>query len=369
MKMIRPTPIDDAALISSNVPETDYSAFSSVTTYAQGDRVLLASSHRNYESLVPSNLGNHPEVVSTSLNLAIAGNRVFTVSAGLSFAAAQEVEVYAADDPSVLLTGTVTSYTSGTLVLNITDVKGGGFHSAWIIKRPAMWLDIGTNNRWRMFDKSATSQTTNPDSIVISTSVAGRIGAVALVNIEASSVQVQVSHPSSGVIYDSTQILSLTNGIKTWYAWFFGQRSRSTFAVFDDLPPYAGATLTITISDPGNTVACGACVIGQVSELGDTLLGMELGIVDYSVKSVDDWGNATVVQRAAANVSRMTLLVDNNKADSVHATLKAFRATPAVYVGSKLFGASVIYGFFKSFSVVVAYPDHSLCDIEIEELI
>lgn len=61
MKIIRPVTINDAALVSSTVAETDYTAWSSGTTYAIGDRCIRTSTHRIYESLVAGNLNNTPE--------------------------------------------------------------------------------------------------------------------------------------------------------------------------------------------------------------------------------------------------------------------------------------------------------------------
>lgn len=49
MRLIKPVEITPAKLISSNVPETDYPAWSVSATYAIGDRVLL--DHHIYEAL------------------------------------------------------------------------------------------------------------------------------------------------------------------------------------------------------------------------------------------------------------------------------------------------------------------------------
>ena len=60
MKLIRPTTITDAMLVSCNVPETDYSVYSAATTYALGQRVVVTTGvHKIYESLQAGNL-NHP---------------------------------------------------------------------------------------------------------------------------------------------------------------------------------------------------------------------------------------------------------------------------------------------------------------------
>lgn len=64
MKFIRPVSIDDSRFISGTVPEDDYAAWSSGTTYAAGDRVISTATHRIYESVQASNL-NHSPVTDT----------------------------------------------------------------------------------------------------------------------------------------------------------------------------------------------------------------------------------------------------------------------------------------------------------------
>lgn len=57
MKLLNPINI---TLTSTNVPETDYSEWAVGTTYALGDRVIVAIEHNVYESLASSNIGNTP---------------------------------------------------------------------------------------------------------------------------------------------------------------------------------------------------------------------------------------------------------------------------------------------------------------------
>nr|WP_315415754.1 hypothetical protein [uncultured Pseudomonas sp.] len=58
MRLIKPVEITPAKLISSNVPETDYPAWSVSATYAMGDRVLL--DHHIYEALASVAAGVKP---------------------------------------------------------------------------------------------------------------------------------------------------------------------------------------------------------------------------------------------------------------------------------------------------------------------
>lgn len=60
MRVLVPTQITDAMLISSSVPENDYPAWSAATTYALGGRVISAATHRIYESAQANNLNHDP---------------------------------------------------------------------------------------------------------------------------------------------------------------------------------------------------------------------------------------------------------------------------------------------------------------------
>ena len=60
MQIIKPITVTDSILTSSNVTEDDYAVWASGTTYNIGDRVIVISTHKIYESLIGSNLGNDP---------------------------------------------------------------------------------------------------------------------------------------------------------------------------------------------------------------------------------------------------------------------------------------------------------------------
>lgn len=60
MQAIEPLTITDSIFTSSTIPEDDYSAWSSGTTYSIGSRVIVTSVHKVYESAINSNLNNNP---------------------------------------------------------------------------------------------------------------------------------------------------------------------------------------------------------------------------------------------------------------------------------------------------------------------
>lgn len=60
LNVIVPVTVTDSILISSTAPETDYAEWSAGTTYAAGERVIVATTHRIYESGQAGNLSKDP---------------------------------------------------------------------------------------------------------------------------------------------------------------------------------------------------------------------------------------------------------------------------------------------------------------------
>jgi hypothetical protein len=299
MKLIRPMTVNDAALTSSNVAETDHSAWNSGTTYALAARVrvVAADYHKVFESVQASNTNHNP----------------------------------------------------------VTD------DGTW-------WIEVSPTNRWKMFDQSVQGQTSNSDSIAVVLQATGRIDAVALLNIDAATARVKITDAVEGVVYDVTIPLVSTSGVVDFYSWLFEPVERMSDLVLTDLPPYSAPDVEITLTATGETVLCGACILGQQRDLGGTQWSPRVGIRDYSVKQTNDFGDITVLERAFARRASFTVNVAPGFVDQLVNLLAGYRATPVVWVGDEDYAATAIYGFFKDFEVVIAGPTQSFCSLEIEGL-
>ncbi len=60
MDIIKPITVTDSVLTSTNIAENDYAEWAVGTTYNTGDKVISTTTHRIYESVIDSNLGNDP---------------------------------------------------------------------------------------------------------------------------------------------------------------------------------------------------------------------------------------------------------------------------------------------------------------------
>lgn len=73
-------------------------------------------------------------ITSTTSNTVTTGSKSFTVVAGLNLIPALPIVVTAAANSAVTMTGTVTSYSGTSLVINVTSVTGSGTYTAWNIQ-------------------------------------------------------------------------------------------------------------------------------------------------------------------------------------------------------------------------------------------
>lgn len=301
MKIVPPIAISDANL-TSTVAEDTSSAWNVGTTYVKGNIIHLASTHRRYESLINSNLGNNP----------------------------------ATDD--------------GT-----------------------KWLDIGPTNRWAMFDTINSTETSNASTIDVTIAATDRVDSVALLGLTASEVQITADY-DGGEIYNETFSLTSTDGISDWYAYFFADIAFVSELVVTDLPRFGAMTVQIVISGSG-TVACGTCVLGLARELGASIYGVRVGNKDFSRKEDDAFGNTILVERPFSKRMDADVVVEGattsevaTKVDAIQKVLSRFRATPVVWQASEEYGATTIFGFYRSFEIEIAYPLRSNLTLSIEGL-
>jgi hypothetical protein len=232
----------------------------------------------------------------------------------------------------------------------------------------AFWLDLGYDRKWRMFDLSNSSQSTEADEIDVVVQVAGRANAVSLLNISADSAQIIVTTTADGEIYNETFELASDAGINNWYDYFFAPIVRKTDLVVTDLPLNADPEIEVIVTATGGTVKIGTLLIGQSIFPGITIYGASVGIQDYSRKVVDDFGNWSITERGFAKRATYKVWCDNGKIDAIAEFLPTLRATPALYRGDGDYAALFIFGFYKDWSIDVVGPYKSYLNLQIEGL-
>jgi len=346
MKIIRPTSAADFTLTSSNVPETPPATYAGGTTYALGDLVSVYTGTQAtvYESLEASNLGNTPASSPTKWN-----------PIAITYA------LYAGG----------TTYSIGDVVIDATTHKQyeslANSNLGNALTDATKWLDLGSNNRWRMFDQLNSSLTIRDEQIDVTVDINGRADGIAILNVLAATIQIIVESDAVEV-YNETFDMVSDSGIDNWYEYFFEPIVRRSNLLVTDLPNVADPTIQIIIDNGTGSTEVGTVVIGQSKDLGFTIYGARIGIQDYSRKVTDEFGNFTIVERAFAKRATFDVTVDNDKIDAIADLLALYRATPVVWAGTDEYNSTWIYGFYKDFSIQIKYISKSNLSLEIEGL-
>lgn len=241
--------------------------------------------------------------------------------------------------------------------------------TAGVAANPPTWLLVGKINRFRMFDFGIGSVTSDTGPIIVEIEPGQVANAVKLFEIAgADTVQVEVTDPVGGLVYDETIDLADYTGINNFYAYFFEPYRKADEAAFFDLPNYTDATITITIDGPG-TVSVGETVIGRQQRLGVTLINTSIGSENFSRKERDEFGVFRIVERRTAKLGNFDVFLDNNQVNNAIRTLNQFFVQPALFVGEVSQPETQILGFYRDFSVLRSGPITSEMSLEIEGIV
>ena len=234
---------------------------------------------------------------------------------------------------------------------------------------PTWWTRVGPDNRAAMFDNQVSTATTQADGPLTVVLQPGYVGAIGLVGLAGTSVEITVKNGAAGpTVYSKT--ISLDGSVVTdWYDYFFADFDPLTEVVLTDLPPYNNAQITVSIS--GANVACGALVVGTPFTIGRVEHGASAGITDYSRKDTDEFGTTTFLQRSYAKRMSARMLIPNSDLRKTQRILSDLRATPSMWVGSEdttTYSPLVVFGWYRDFGIDIQYSTHSLVSLEVEGL-
>ena len=234
---------------------------------------------------------------------------------------------------------------------------------------PPSWLDLGATNRFKMFDQIINTQTVYAAEIDVDITPAAIVNAAAFFGMFGNSITLTMTDPTDGVVYTETRSLQDNTLIIDWYPYFFEEIAYLPDIVFLNLPAYGSATLNAVINGGAGDAKVGEVVIGKQRNLGVTNFGTSVSIIDYSVKSTDDFGNTIIVQRAYSKRADYDVTVNTSSVAAVQKALADIRTTPTVFVGDQNRPETVVYGFYKQFNIVLSTPSISDCSIEVEGLV
>ena len=341
-KILSPLAVTSAELLSG-IPDAENQVYNAGTTYATGDLVWYTGNV--WRSLVDSNTGNTPVEGANWTDLGEVDQNASLWLVGTT---------YALDDYAVyqgfLWRSTVGSNTGNTP----TDAA-------------TQWTKQGATNRFKAFDGFLQDEAALTGEIPYVLQFTDLVTDIALLRATGTSVNVVMTDAVEGEVYNQTFALLDDSAIIDWWAYFFAPVITSDTVLIEEMPPYAGAEIAVTIT--GGDVGVGQIVAGASLALGTVKTGTGVGIESYSIKERDDFNRSIVVQRPFSDTVSFDVAISTTSVGYAKSRLAEREADPTLYYmsGGAEYGA-VVYGFFIDFDILHSTSSIADCVLEIEGL-
>lgn len=244
------------------------------------------------------------------------------------------------------------------------------------------WVRIGASNAWKPFDGAVGSQLVGytagsqvADLMTFKLIGLGRFNAVAVLGTDAARVRCRFYDESGTVTFDETKVaVDTTPVIDAWTYGLADLAVRRDF-VFDGIDGWGTADtawLVLTISNDGTgvPVRVGEIVVGPATMIGETHAGVQLGLVDYSRKETNAYGDVILVERAYSYSGSCEIEIERQYRSRTQRLIAELRATAAVFypTAGDADDGIVLYGFPKDFNITYDTPERAYASLEIEGL-
>jgi len=237
------------------------------------------------------------------------------------------------------------------------------------------WIEVSATNRWKAFDTSNSTQTEGAASVSdyliyykLQMGMSPTTSVAALNISNPLDLQVIVTSPSYGEVYNETFDLRPMISASDWWSWFFGERTEITQKIITDLPAYYDSVVEFSLTG-GEDLALGVLILGQQRIFGLGIqYGARIGIQDFSRKETNEFGDMILVKRAYARRASFDLMILSSEVDSFIRFLSSIATIPTVWIGPEEYEALTIFGIFKTFDITISYPNHALFSVEMEGL-
>ena len=222
------------------------------------------------------------------------------------------------------------------------------------------WSVPAATAPWTPFDVKIGSQIERTGSIEYTLTPGDIVSGIAFFNLDASSVDITMTDPTVGVVYEKTINLISTSNVYDAYSYNFAPFLMTKHTVETDLPPYRSAVISISINagSDTSTAKCGEIVFGGIHYSGASRYSPSLEIVNYSNITPDVWGNRDVVERSFSKKVTVEMRIDNSILQSALDFFENYRAIPAVWIPTEvdvMKGPYLVYGYYERASTVFEY--------------
>lgn len=231
------------------------------------------------------------------------------------------------------------------------------------------WFRVGPTNRHKPFDGFVAQVATLAGEMRYTLTPGTLCDGLALFGLNAASVQLIITDPDDGEVFNQTKSLISSVGITDWYEWFYAPEEMDAEILFADLPPYPAASFEIVVSNPGATVEVGQIILGRDYRLGTTTPKTGVSGEDFSTFLRDDFGRISDIQERPY-ISRVDydFSIPSESSRRIQRLVMAQRARAAVFYTApdKQGLGTLVFGKAKPLSVNFEGPMNAFVTLEVE---
>ena len=239
----------------------------------------------------------------------------------------------------------------------------------------AVWRKLGATGPYKMLDYFVETQTIGTAGTPLTFTVPfDHANSFALFNLSADTVTVKITDGpgGDGVLFEETIEMVADIGSYSLYDYCFSRIKNTTDIVRSDIVYGVGGTLEVTVVAGTQTPSVGHVVVGVALQIGKTKFNAESRVTDYSKKTVDDFGVATLVPRSFAKRTSLPIYLHPDQSDYVAGILTSLRAKPCVWVGDNRddgYNALTVFGWIEDWRSVYSGPNEQQLSVDIQGLI
>lgn len=316
-----------------------------LTHYSIGDQVWYNG--HVWQSLSNDNYDNTPVEGANWTGLGEVDDGALEWASGTTYA----------QDTKVVYQGYVWSSVAGSNTGNTPSTTAD----------PLRWTRLRRTFRYSPFDSVLVDTATLSGDVKYKLQLASLVTEIAILRADGATVNVTITDATDGEVYNQDfQLIDDTNVRDAWEYCFNPIIYRDTL-ICEDLPPYAGAEIEITLS--GSEISVAQILLGQAQAHGITVLGTGVGIETYDYIERDDFNRATIVERPYSDTADFVLKIERENIQYFKREFAKRRALPTLYYssGSELLGA-VTYGVFRDLRPIHEDNVFAECTLETESL-
>ncbi|AEJ02168.1 hypothetical protein Nit79A3_2396 [Nitrosomonas sp. Is79A3] len=282
-------------------------------------------------------------------------------------------------DATVYAVGDTRSYLIGDLyhkfeckLAHTSDTATGKIPEAYPDdENNAYWIDLGAVNKYAPFQSDRNTQNSADSPYIVSVDPAARVGAIAIGNIIADSVTLDVLNGAT-IVHTETKNL-LARDVYDWYTWTYAPFRQIAKTLFSGLPLNANYTFRLTFVKAVGKVRVGQIIAAVAFDIGKAQFKGKVTRENFSTFTRTFDGEAKIKKRRNVPANQLQLIQAKAQVNGIKNIIDDLNGEVTFWAGVVLttdgyFESLFTIGLYKQYSYSVENAIESIADIEIQEL-